>query len=76
MLLVTTFVERLFFCARWIVLAQPAEAQAPQRRASAASTASSLPMSSGAGSGLDCRRQPRGALTAWTAALWRLMVSS
>jgi hypothetical protein len=47
MLLVTTFVERLFFCARWIVLAQPAEAQAPQRRASAASTASSLPCRAG-----------------------------
>ena len=73
MLLVTTFVERLFCYVRWIVLAEPAEAQAPQRRASAAS---SLPMSSGAGSGIDCRRQPRGALTAWTAAPWRLMVSS
>jgi hypothetical protein len=30
MLLVTTFVETLFCCARWIVLAQPAEAQAPK----------------------------------------------
>jgi hypothetical protein len=76
MLLVTTFVERLFCCAHWIVLAQPAEAQAPLRRASAASTTSSLQISSGAGSGLDCRRQPRGALTAWTAAPWRLTVSS
>jgi hypothetical protein len=31
MLLVTTFVERLFCCAHWIVLAQPAEAQAPPK---------------------------------------------
>ena len=65
MLLVTTFVERLFCCAHWIVLAQPAEAQAPLRRASAASTTSSLQISSGAGSGLTAAvssgaRSPRG----------------
>jgi hypothetical protein len=76
MLLVTTFVERLFFCARWIVLAQPAEAQGPPKTGLGRLHHLITSDVERAGSGLDWRRQPRGALTAWTAAPWRLTVCS